>query len=297
MHACSKSPGSTAPASTSAAPAKTPLNLTGTVVIGASVSDGFDTTDPAVPDGPPDTTSMTLGKFGGGTKRITLVHLLTALADPASAAPKGFTSSVFFMNPRGVAETQIKSAVALKPTIVFALDYLFWHAYGDLPDAKRPALLEQGFKRLETLPPTCTIIVADLPDMSHSIGKMLFAAQVPSKDTLAALNDRLSQWAGSHPNVILIPLKDTVKAAMSTPPGSTTLGGQTFSGPDARALLGPDGLHATFSGLLAFTNEALMQLQARGTLPKTADWPRKHADIIARLGAQRTQAPPTSSTP
>lgn len=244
-------------------PVTIPLNLSGCIVIGASVSDGFG----ALFQGQRPRGLLPIG--------VRMATTLGVLAD-GGTPPTTIASSMFFMNPQGQATTQLEQAQESGAPIVFALDYLFWHAYGAMPESARAPLFEVGLERIESL--DRPVVVSDLPDMSHAIGTMLSAAQVPAPETLAALNTRLEQWAAQHPKVVVIRLREMVSEGMAN--GHTQLGGKTFEGPAARALLTSDGLHATISGQIALCLEILAKLQAGGHLPPNATW-EKDQDVVA----------------
>lgn len=268
-------------------------------IIGASVSDGFGATDPSLPPliaKSADQFSIMPANIGGGPARAKLADVLGAMLHEDGTPLPSFSSSLFFMNAKGIAEGQLQLVEKLdpKPRLIIAIDFLFWHAYGVLPDDKRPALLEDGLKRLDRLG-DATIVIADLPDMSHAIGKMLFKAQVPSKETLAILNERLNAWVKTKPNVIQVSLSQVVQVAMAS--GDITLGGKAFSGPASRALLGRDGLHATVNGLVALASEALLTLKARGVLAKDLSFASDPSIVLERIKAFRERAARGASSP
>lgn len=260
------------PAATKSAPgsaAPVPLDLDGTVVIGASVSDGAEVALPGLPP-----------KFLAGDANLADV----LCAATGKAGPVCFADMMFFMNPNSVADRQLSAAKQRNPKLVFALDYLFWHAYGDrMDDAARTSLFERGLERLASFGPETTIVVADLPDMSHAIGQpmALSKSQVPPVALQESLNRRLAEWAAAHPNVTVVPLRDTVAAAMGS--GAVTLGGTRFEGTAARDLLTPSGLHATADGLIAVAMEALDRLKSAGRIPGNAVWERDPAVLTQRL--------------
>lgn len=254
--------------------APVPLDLSGAVVIGASVSDGFGAMLPGeepkglIPQGVP--LASTLGS-------IAHTH----------AAPASHSSSLFFMNPEQEADSQLAAAQAAQPALVFAIDYLFWHAYGDMDDSAREASLQRGLDRLSTL--QSPIIIADLPDMTHAVGIMLSSRQVPSPRTLEALNARVRDWASKRPHTVIVPLAGVVRSAMAS--GRVRVGGRDYEGEAARRLLTRDGLHATLDGQIVVALEALTQAKAAGVLPANATWDSDPASILARLSTPASPAP------
>ncbi len=114
----------------------------------------------------------------------------------------------FFRTPRTSGARLAAEAAEAEPTLVLALDFLFWYGYGNRgTDLKshtgadsRLAMLERGLKELDRF--TCPVVVFDFPDMSPAIGIMLSSSQVPTPDELAALNTRLRDWAAERDNVV-----------------------------------------------------------------------------------------------
>lgn len=261
--ACTRAPVAPPPAP---APAPIPLDLSHAVVIGASVSDGFGAMLPGQsPKG--------LLPIGVGLSRS-----LGAIAH-THPAPAGFTSSMFFLKPDPTAKGQIEAAAAAEPDLVIALDFLFWHLYGNQPEDQRLAHFDKGLERLASL--NTALIVADIPDETHAIGTMLMASQVPKPDTIAKANQRLAAWASSRPNVVIVPLKDVVAQAIAK--GSLTLGGHAFTGDAARALLSDDGLHATLRGQVLFALEALARARDARMFPPQTTWDTDPDAVIRRL--------------
>lgn len=248
-----------------AAPASVPLDLRAAVVIGASVSAGAEVTLPGLKP------KMLQGD-------ATLADVLAAIA-PAGG-PSGFADMMFFARPDKVAESQLAAALGMQPRIVFAIDYLFWHAYGArMSSDQRRSMFDKGLARLDQF--TCPIIVADLPDMSHAVGKMLMAPQVPPKALQDELNQKLEAWAAERPRVVLLRLRDVVAKAMKNQP--VELGGQSLDGAQARGLLTPSGLHTTAEGSILLALECLGQMKDRGLIEANATWPTDVAAIKARL--------------
>ena len=44
---------------------------------------------------------------------------------------------MFFINPKHHGKTEIEAALKANPTVVIALDFLFWYAYGVQPEKRR----------------------------------------------------------------------------------------------------------------------------------------------------------------
>lgn len=246
-------------------PPPVPADLSRMVVIGASVSDGFGSLLPGrEPRG-----LLPLG--------VKFADVLGAIAHE-HAPPASHSSAMFFMDPEATAESQVRAAKAADPAAVIAIDYLFWHAYGAMPEARRAEVFERGLSRLESIGAP-VIVVADIPDMAHAVGTMLFAAQVPKPATLGALNARLEEWAAARGNVVIVPLGRLVADAMGERP--VTLGGREYEA--SRTLLTRDGLHATLAGEIAVALETLGCMKASGVLAGNTTWDEDPESITRRL--------------
>ena len=227
---------------TTAAPTPAVHPLDRVAVVGASVSAGFGA-EVAV-----DTPDR-------------IVHTPIDLADVLDAGivrdhepVAGFGNMLFFSAPMRHGPTLLQKALDERPTVLVAVDYLFWFAYGNngpdgepfQDDQSRLALLEVGLGLLEGV--SCPVILGDLPDMSPAIGFMLGASQVPSADALAQLNERIRDWAAERPNVVLMPVGEMVARiqqdiGVQVGPYESPAGG-------ASELVQYDKLHPTAEGLV-----------------------------------------------
>lgn len=164
------------------------LLMSKVVVVGASLSNGFSS----------------------GLK-------LASALDPGIAIGhkrvRDYSTSVFFMNPRRFGKQNMDRALKKKPSLLVALDFLFWYGYGyvyprDVADntgmrptkvelakkslAMRLAKFEAGLTQLDRY--EGPLVLADLPDMTGADPRMLSRNQIPTKTELAALNKRLAAW-------------------------------------------------------------------------------------------------------
>jgi hypothetical protein len=282
------------------------LDLSRTIVIGASVSDGFGSQalvqvpnpEASRPDAPADA-PKTISKL----KPVRLTEALTAVVG-SDQPPRHRASAMFFMNADSIAQRQIdaaaevsspkpaadKAAGADQPGLVIGIDYLFWHLYGVMPEAERLKTLEKGLSRLDSL--KGPVVIGDLPDMRHAT-LMLRPSQVPTKETLAAANTRLAEWAKAKPNVAVVPLTELVLAVMNSKPVS--MGGRDYTVEQARELMTSDGLHATGAGLIALAQECLVRLKARGLLTADSTWESDPAKALARIRTSTPAVTPASA--
>jgi hypothetical protein len=148
-----------------------------------------------------------------------------------------------FRDPDGGGARQLATAVAARPSLVVALDFLFWFAYQPGDRAARAASLERGLTLLATV--DGPLAVGDLADMRGADPRMLPPASVPPADELAAMNARIAAWAAARPHTVVLPL-----AAWTAP---LLAGAEVELAPGERiaasSLLFLDGLHPNPLGL------------------------------------------------
>ena len=201
------------------------------VVIGASASGGFVLTEP----------------FGGPTTEQCKPHHYLDAAITAPHAPvKNFGSALFFLSPDAMAASEIQSATNAQPTLVVAVDFLFWFCYGNGDsDAERAAHFEAGLKLLERLP--CPLVVGDIPDASSATNTGIISADmVPSEAARRAANERLKKWAATRKQVTIVPLAEFMRAVKADE--AIKLHNTILPAGKTRTLLQADGLHPTPRG-------------------------------------------------
>ena len=208
-------------------------------VIGASLSAGFE-----------------LEAEAGGALDLAgvLECALTAPHAPVASAADIF----FFLQPGETGARLARKAAETNPTLVVALDFLFWFAAA-AADAERPARLEAGLRLLEGF--ACPVIVGDLPDMSEAVGRVLSPRQVPAPAVLAELNGRIRAWARGRAAVV-VPLSEMI--AKMRAGEEVRAGSRVYSGAEARKLLQGDRLHPTVEGLACAAVAALEAFSGAG---------------------------------
>jgi hypothetical protein len=243
------------------------------VIIGASASAGFVLAEP----------------FGGTN---TMNCKLRFYLDAAIAAPhpplKDFSTALMFLNPDTFSQQQIAAVAATRPTLVIAVDFLFWHCYGDgLTDAGRLRRFDDGLKLLEKIP--CPLVVGDIPDVSSATNTGIISAdQVADAAVRAAANARLKAWAASRPQVAIVPLAKFMRDVSGNK--SVTIHGLVFPAGKTRAFIQDDQLHPTPRGAALLALGILDALVARDSEFPARDirWsPRE----VFRLGYQSAQNP------
>ncbi|HSY16869.1 MAG TPA: SGNH/GDSL hydrolase family protein [Candidatus Acidoferrales bacterium] len=201
------------------------------VVIGASASGGFVLSEP----------------FGGtNTTKCKLHNYLDAAIVSPHAPVKNFGTAMFFLSPDAMAVQEVQAATNAQPTLVVAVDFLFWFCYGaEDSEAARVQHFEHGLKLLEQIP--CPLIVGDIPDASSATNSGIIGSeQVPSEATRRAANERLKQWAAAHPHVTIVPLAEFMRQVKANEAVKLRTG--TLPAGSTRSLLQADGLHPTPRG-------------------------------------------------
>jgi hypothetical protein len=166
------------------------------VVIGASASSGFVLSEP----------------FGGtNTDQCRLSRYLDAAIIAPHAPLKNYATAALFLSPEALATQEVEAATNQRPTLVIAVDFLFWFCYGPgQTDADRAQRFETGLKLLERIP--CPLVVGDIPDASRATNSGIISpAQVPSEPARVAANQRLRDWAKHRRDVTLVPLDQFMK--------------------------------------------------------------------------------------
>jgi len=162
---------------------------------------------------------------------------------------------MIFLSPEASGERMIDRALAAEPTLVVAIDFLFWFGYGTFDrESERLDRLERGLAMLARL--DCLVLVSALPDMSAAIGKMLAPAQVPSRKSLEALNARVRDWVESHPRAILFPLPELLARLKSGT--AYDIAGHVWPPTADVKLLQDDELHPTIEGLASLACEVVL---------------------------------------
>ena len=201
------------------------------------------------------------------TRLVTMNDVLKACIRDDSTIVHGKGSGLFFWNPERMGERQSREAIDASPTLLFAIDYLFWFGYGNhgpggtrIPAGEaghdaRLELLEIGLSKLDEF--DCPVLVGDFPDMSEAVGRMLRSSQMPSAKTLLAMNERLREWASDRENVSVIPMSDMVESMRSNQPFNA--GQQEWPAGSRRKFMQNDNLHPTLDGLIILVQESMVK--------------------------------------
>ncbi len=184
----------------------------------------------------------------------------------------------FFMDPREHGRQLLDLALESRPTLVVALDYLFWFPFGPEPsEAARLAELETGLKLLGEL--ECPLVVGDFPDVSQALqgegpfgGPLVTPDLLASGETIEELNARLRAWAKERGNVVVVPMSEFLSRLRREEP--VALRSTQWPAGSMATIMQKDLLHPTLEGSIALTLLALDALVAtRDDVPdETIEW-------------------------
>ena len=184
-------------------------------------------------------------------------------------APTDLGSVYFFMDPRERGAKQVEEAREAEPTVVVALDFLFWYVFGERTtrDPRRARGLEEGLRALETL--ECPIVLGDLPNIEHALtgagpfgAPLVHRGMFPTERERRAMNERVSEWAEKREQVAIVPLSDLV--AHMKDGGTVELRGSSWTIEEIGDALQKDRLHPTVLGtcwVALHVAEALVELE------------------------------------
>jgi hypothetical protein len=279
-------------ACTSAALAEAPAPLRKIVVIGASVSDGFGVRLRTQQE---DGRQPVVG--------VNVANLLQAAAREPGMQVVSHASSGYFSDPVRFARDSVRKTKQDAPTLVLAIDWMFWNAYGlrgkDSGRLQtcddRLALLESACATLQPLAESgVPIVLGDLPDMQLAVeGGMLSQAMVPDADCLRRLNEQLCAWTGRYPNIALLDLAALVRNVIDGKPVRAC--NRDWCETDLGPLLQRDRLHPTLNGTLAVVAAALDAADRRtdGAASRAFDLnPATIRERVSKQAAQRTDGTP-----
>ncbi|MBI4880417.1 MAG: hypothetical protein HY812_12280 [Planctomycetes bacterium] len=260
------------------APAAVPA-LERIALIGASVTDGFLL--------PAEVDAM-----------VTLADVVRAACVPEVEAPFRKSTMLFFRNPVDYGTRYARAARAQDPTLLIAIDFLFWFGYGFIVEEEdRLQQLEEGLALLGEF--SCPVLVGDFPDMMPAAREgvgihgapMISEWQVPQKETLARLNARLQEWADARKNVHVVKLSRFYERLRAGE--GVEVRGCSWPEGCMKSLMDKDLLHPTFEGAIAMTLLALdVLVQADPAVPESAfRWDKEmiRARVLEARKAERAQ--------
>jgi hypothetical protein len=252
-------------------------------IIGASVSDGFGV--------------RLRTTRADGTRPVIGVNvatiLQTAAHDASDLSVRSHATSQFFMAPGDTATRSVRAAIEDRPTLVLAIDWLFWSVYGLHRERKdlartcdeRTEGLERALATLQPLVDTgVPIVLGDLPDMRDATdGGMLSTGMVPDAECLERLNARIRAWVAERPSVALLDLSDVVRRTLEGKPVRAC--NRDWCETDLGPLMQKDRLHPTLNGTLAVVAAALECADRRTAGATSKGFDLDPALVRRRLGA------------
>ena len=254
---------------TSCTKATTPSILGRVAVTGASVTAGHGVK-----------TLPIKGDFGAYT--INMKHILEGMINVPHDDVEYFGDLLFFTNPRAYAKDFVEQINNHKPTLLVAVDFLFWFGHGSTPIDRDPAKyrMEKMNFALDLLDQVdCQIVVGNLPNVRAAIGKLLTERQVPTPEILAQLNERIGQWGDERQNVIVIDAFQLWDSAMNG--NEISMMGATWPIGSQSRLLQEDMLHTTLEGTIAASLLVAQELDEKG-LETNLEMIKKRAASAAR---------------
>ena len=246
------------------------------VVTGASVTAGYGITTPPV-------------KGDLGAYQVNMKHIMEGMITSKHEDVIYFGDLYFFKKSKENAKVFIEKIKECQPTLVVGIDFLFWFGHGTPPkdvdvQAYRMEKLQFALESLEQL--SVPVIIGNLPDVSGAVGKMLSANQIPTKETLQKLNERIHRWGNSHENVTVIDAYSLWSKAMRGE--EIVLFDFTWPEGSQATLLQKDMLHTKLEGTVA---ASLLVAKATKTDCMETD-PKvimKKAEAAARADARSTK--------
>ncbi len=177
-------------------------------------------------------------------------------------------SMLFWENPVETVESQSQFALEANPTLLVAIDFLFWLVYSSrniagapiATEGERLDLLEYGLRQLERF--ACPIIVADFPLYTATSGRMPGPVELPSTRTLRVLNQRLRDWASQRGNVIILPLAKYLESIQENE--EFRIGGYVCPAGMSEALIRVDRVHLSLEGLVWLTYLITTEMLRKG---------------------------------
>jgi hypothetical protein len=206
----------------------------------------------------------------------------------------GAGSNGFFLTPQTTGSSQVAKALASSPTLVIALDFLFWYGFGNVQPStpRRAAGLAQGLKELEAF--ECPLIIGTLPNVDHALkgvgpmgGPVIFPSQIPTESARKAMNETILAWAAAREHVQVVDVEGILASLVAGE--ALTLRGQTQKSPGLTSSLQKDLLHLNLEGYV-WTALALCDAAAKFDGAEADDFIFDAAKIRARFLASIADA-------
>lgn len=166
-------------------------------------------------------------------------------------------SLAFYSDPVSYGRSLLVDGLQEEPTLIVALDYLFWFGHGhSSSEEARLDSLKQGLSFLESV--GCPLVIADFPDMSIALDgvnpfgiEFIRPEMLPEPATREAMNLEIHAWATEREHVSVVPLARFMKKMLSE--DTVALRGNEWKGPQQSVILQEDFLHPTVQGNVDLT--------------------------------------------
>lgn len=213
------------------------------VVIGASVSDGYYHKE----------------RLGGPkSDALAIDHYLRQIIKLPVGEISNFSNRFCFVYPLGISHRQVVDALGAKPSVIIAVDQLFWQLYGNFASTEqRLNTFKLALAKLDSI--TCPLVIGNIPDASQAINKMLARSQVPKLNTIRKANKILETWAKKRKQTAIIDLASFMNDCVSNK--EIKLKNITYPEGTTKDLLQSDMLHPTASGAKALSYAIIEALQ------------------------------------
>ncbi len=176
------------------------------------------------------------------------------------------SKSEFFRKTTRERKEIVDEALTRDPTLVVAVDFLFWFANGmPATEAVRLSAVDEGLRLLDRF--GCPVVVGTIPDVRHAATQTPFLKLiVPDEQTLRRANEELVRWATARPHVVLMPLAEAVRCQARG--DSLVIAGVSYPTKDT---LQKDMLHPNQEGL-RLLNRLLVQSLIESGLSRASDF-------------------------
>ena len=172
----------------------------------------------------------------------------------------------FFASPSSTAKRLLVDSLQEEPTLMVALDFLFWFGHGRIGDDEaRMTHLKEGLALLESV--GCPLVIADFPDMTVALKgvnpfgiEFIVPDMLPSEESRNEMNAVIHAWGKERKHVMVVPLALFMKRMISDQ--AVELRGNEWKGSQKTKILQEDLLHPTVAGnvgLTVLTLDALAQ--------------------------------------
>ncbi len=214
--------------------------------------------------------SVTCGAGAGGALTVDAGVAYSAVVKARHAVAVNCADEGVFMDPLASLHEQAEMAAAHDPTIVIAVDWLFWPVHQSMSSTLAPE--ERSATRLKSVDAAlaeldrfeCAVVVGDVPHMKGAAGGVLREAHDPGEGVRAEANARLAAWSAARPNRFVLPIAMIVDAVNTGAP--LDIAGFHYGAGECARLVQRDGLHVTSEALALIVCASIDLLEHAGVV-------------------------------